>query len=225
MEKCESPAVRVGIISYIFQSSARHSTSDNEHRVAMGDCYPTAPTDPYVRALPHTAPRFFVSLRAITNSTYPLGVYCSSLLFVTVTFTGFPDFQASGLFPSNNPKSRRHAFLPRLLLGSVRRLLRYYKDALTSRRSSRLTSFSFARRYHASARFPCRRLLVHKRRPEFIPTPSRFLTWKRRDLASSRESSIVRSLLFSDPGRANLFRPLQKDQFCSRLIILRKPQR
>jgi hypothetical protein len=39
------------------------------------------------------------------------------LQFDTVTFTGFPDFQASGLFLNINSKSRRPAFLHRLLIG------------------------------------------------------------------------------------------------------------
>jgi hypothetical protein len=36
-------------------------TSD---RVALGDCSPRAPTDPYVRTLAHTVPLIMASLRA-----------------------------------------------------------------------------------------------------------------------------------------------------------------
>ena len=35
----------------------------SEDRVALGDYSPRAPTDPYVRTLPHTVPQIMASLR------------------------------------------------------------------------------------------------------------------------------------------------------------------
>ena len=44
-------------------SSVRHAELSSADRVAMGCYQPTAPTDPYVRALAHTVPQFMASLR------------------------------------------------------------------------------------------------------------------------------------------------------------------
>ena len=44
----------------------------------------------------------------------------------------------------------------------------------------------------------------------FSRLPDGISTWTCRDLASSRESSIVRSRLFFDPGRAAFSRPLRR---------------
>ena len=85
----------------------------------------------------------------------------------------------------------------------VRRLQRYYQAALTSWRSFRFTSFPSFRDtmcvYDLSF-VPSSRTRKTVGFGHPVPVPGS--TWKRQDLSSSRESSIIRSHSFSDsvPG-------------------------
>jgi hypothetical protein len=119
------------------------------------------------------------------------------------------------MFPLSSSKFRRLASLPRLLPGGVRRFLRYYQGALTSLRTFRLASFP-----SLGNTMPARDVLTScvsslaQSRPEFSPTPYGLVTWIRLDLPSSRESSTVRLLLFSDPGRID-----SSDLFDSSMLL------
>jgi len=115
------------------------------------------------------------------------------------------------MFPNNSSLSRRLASLPRLLQGEVRRSLRYYQGALTSRCPFRLASFPSLGNTMYARDVPTFNVSSRARvRPEFFTDSSRCFTWKQRDLPSSRESSIVRLLLFFDPGRIDLSRPSRR---------------
>jgi len=57
-----SIAVFDEVQSVVFTVARCAQTQAAEDRVALGDCSPRAPTDPYVRALPHTVPRIMGSL-------------------------------------------------------------------------------------------------------------------------------------------------------------------
>ena len=122
-------------------------------RVALGDCSPKAPTDPYVRALAHTVPlisdwphgrSYEPSMRSM-----PVDARRRAWLFAPVTVIRLSDDEASGVVPEGESVLRRPASLRRVAADrSLSLLHRYYQDATTSRHSSRRASSSFAWRYH-----------------------------------------------------------------------------
>jgi len=97
----------------------------------------------------------------------------------------------------------------------VRRLLRYYQDVTTSCCSSRFASFPSLRNTMSTCDVLTFCASSHaKRSPGVYTDSSRYLTWKQQDLPSSRESSIVRLLLFSDPGRTSF------SDHCEKSVLL-----
>jgi hypothetical protein len=152
--------------------------------VAQGDCSPWTPADPYVRALAHTAPRIVGSL---INPT-PLSVF--------VSLIRYPKLDVSDVFLKDGSTIRRLAFLHRVDSGGLPRFPRYYRDAPTSCRSSRVASFPSLR--GTMVAHDCFRLSRRHRVPNVRPGvlgiafPMRSsLTWKRQDL-SSRQGDLHR---------------------------------
>ena len=133
----------------------------------------------------------------------------SSLLSAPVPLTRCSNFQAFDMFPISGSKSRRLASLLRLLQGGVRRFLRYYQGALTSCVSSRRVSFP------SLGDTPCCAIALSGRSHSlsdslWSPGLFRDSTGKTHDLPSSRESSIVRSLLFQRPRPDHPFQTFTK---------------